>query len=103
MAAKDVKAFFAKVAEDKELQARLKALGNKAAKAAEESAAEIAKIAAAAGFEFTPKDLAQARKERVRKLTKADLQAVAGGGGHCEGSPNYDCWGAYWCVGGTYH
>ena len=103
MAAKDVKAFFAKVAEDKALQAKLKALGKKGSRAAEDSAAAIAKIAAAAGFEFSPKDLAQARKERGRKLSKADLQAVAGGAGSCEGVPNYDCWGPYWCVSGTYH
>ena len=94
MSVKDVKAFFAEVATDKELQAKLKVLGKKASKAAEDSGAEIAKIAAAAGFEFSAKDLAQARKERARKLSRADLQAIAGGAGHCEGAPNYDCWGA---------
>jgi predicted ribosomally synthesized peptide with nif11-like leader len=58
MSAINVKGFFEKVASDKSLQAKLKALHVKAE--AEESAA-VAKVAAVAGFKFAAKELAQAR------------------------------------------
>jgi len=79
MSVSNVKAFFEKVAKDKALQVKLKALDKRAKENHDEAIAEIVKIASAAGIEFTPKDLAQARQARARKLTAAELQATAGG------------------------
>jgi predicted ribosomally synthesized peptide with nif11-like leader len=82
MPAKNVDAFFEKVAQDKSLQAKLKALHQKTLKETKESkdnaSTAVAKIAAAAGFKFSAKELAGAREARVKKPSKAELGEVSG-------------------------
>ena len=77
MSVKNVKAFFAKAAEDKNLQKKLKAL----AKREEALHADLVKIASAAGFKFTTAHVDKARFARVAELSKEELDAVAGGVG----------------------
>jgi predicted ribosomally synthesized peptide with nif11-like leader len=79
MSVKDVRAFYEKVAEDKALQTKVKALAEKVRSQEEAAVKEIVGIASAAGFRFTTADLESARKERIEKLSEQDLQAVAGG------------------------
>jgi predicted ribosomally synthesized peptide with nif11-like leader len=64
MSVKNVKAFYEKVAEDKVLQAKLKALSKKADKALDPAIAELVKIAKAEGFAFTSAEFV---KTRTRK------------------------------------
>ena len=77
MASKEVHAFFEKVADNKALQAKLKTSNKKLKREAEEASAKAtAKIAAAAGFKFTVKELMQASKAKAGKGTK--MPEVAG-------------------------
>ena len=74
-----VRAFFEKVAKDKNLQNELKAVAER-----EEAAyADLVKIASAAGFKFTTADVRKARvaASRGEQLTEDELAAVAGGTG----------------------
>ena len=96
MSAKNVKAFFEKVAEDKALQAKLRALDKKAG--IEKAIADLVKIASAAGFEFTAQDLAQARRAQARKLSASELKTVAAGDACWLNSV---CYSAYYCKLGT--
>jgi predicted ribosomally synthesized peptide with nif11-like leader len=81
MAVKNVPAFFEKVAENKALQAKLKALGAAHQKATEnclkKTNAALVKLAAAAGFKFTAKELTQVRGAKPRKSSRAELREVA--------------------------
>jgi predicted ribosomally synthesized peptide with nif11-like leader len=83
MSVKDVKAFFEKVAQDKDLQKKLKALTERE----EAIYSDLVKIAKAEGFEFTAADLAAVRKARPRnaKLSDAELKGVAAGTGGFKG------------------
>jgi len=74
MSVKNVKAFYEKVEEDKGLQAKLKALHANAQSQMAATTAELIKIAADAGFQFTPADLAATRKEAINKLTLDELK-----------------------------
>lgn len=76
MSVKNVEAFFEQVAGDKALQSKLKALDRKV----EESIIELAKIAAAEGFEFTPEDFAKARSKK-RKISAREFRKVKGRSG----------------------
>jgi phage-related tail protein len=82
MPAKNVEKFFEKVAENKALQGKLNALYKQAANAAEkgkqQTAAKVAKIASAAGFKFTGKDLILSRGAKGRMASGAQLREVAG-------------------------
>jgi predicted ribosomally synthesized peptide with nif11-like leader len=75
MSVKSVEAFFAKAAEDKDLKKKLKGLAERE----EALYADLVKIASAAGFKFTTADARKARVAMVRKLSKEELEAVAGG------------------------
>jgi predicted ribosomally synthesized peptide with nif11-like leader len=75
MSVKSVKAFFDKVAKDKELQAKLKLLNDEAKDTLDVAIAELIKIAKAEGFEFTADDYAKARAERS-KLSPAELKSL---------------------------
>ena len=79
MSVDQVKRFFEKVDGDKALQAKLKALSDRRKAQADAAKAEVLRIAAEAGFQFTASDLAKARTERARELSMEDLRAVAGG------------------------
>jgi predicted ribosomally synthesized peptide with nif11-like leader len=87
MSAINVKRFFEKVASDKSLQAKLKALHVRAG--AEETAA-VAKVAAVAGFKFAAKELAQARKSKAKKAKLSDVAGQSQAPGcdysYCNGS-----------------
>jgi len=101
MAAKSVVAFFGKVAESKPLQAKLKALHKKTVKETEkvksQASAEVVKLAAAAGFKFTLKDLAKARGGKPRKPSRAELAEVAGQG-LCDYSVYQWCLEQHTCI-----
>ena len=107
MPAKSVDAFFEKVAQDKSLQAKLKALHQNTLKetnaSKEKASAAVAKIAAAAGFKFTAKDLAGARDAKAKKPAKAELSEVSGQWADCSiGTYNY-CTAQNWsCIGSYY-
>jgi predicted ribosomally synthesized peptide with nif11-like leader len=108
MPAKSVDAFFEKVAQDKSLQAKLKALHQntlKETKASKEKAsAAVAKIAAAAGFKFTAKDLAGARDAKAKKPAKAELSEVSGQWTDCSGGTYNYCNAQNWqCIGYSYY
>ena len=77
MSVEKVKAFFAKAAEDKNLQKKLKAVAERE----EAMYADLVKIASAAGFEFTTADARKAHAAAVRELSADELDAVAGGAG----------------------
>ena len=82
MSVEKVKAFFAKAAEDKDLQKKLKALAER-----EEAVyADLVKIASAAAFKFTTVDARKARVGAARELSKEELDAVAG-----DGAGGYGC------------
>jgi predicted ribosomally synthesized peptide with nif11-like leader len=105
MSRTNVDGFFEKVAGNKSLQAKLKALQKKTVTEARgKGAAALVKIASAAGFKFSAKDLAQVRKATVKKLSKAALVDVAGQsdcyvhtGGYCPHT------GVWTCYGNGYH
>ena len=80
MSVENVKKFFEKVEGDKELKAKLAALGEKRKAQEAAAVAELVKLAAAAGYAFTAADLAQARKQAASELSEEELKAVAGGG-----------------------
>jgi len=67
MSAKNVKAFFEKAAEDRKLQAQLIALDRKIRSHREKEFADLIKVAAKAGYEFTAKDFA-AEKARLSEV-----------------------------------
>jgi predicted ribosomally synthesized peptide with nif11-like leader len=75
MSVEKVQAFFEKAAEDTDLQKKLKALGERE----EALYADLVAIATKAGFQFTTADARKARVAMVRKLSKEELEAVAGG------------------------
>lgn len=85
MSVKNVKAFFEKVEGDKVLQAKLKALGTKVRENRDEEMAEFLVIASAAGFEFTPDDIAKARSQKW-KISADEFQTVAGGAQRTRGT-----------------
>ncbi len=78
MSVKNVKAFFEKVEGDKGLQEKLKALDTKVRKNRNEEITEFLKIASAAGFKFTPGDVAKARSQKL-KISADEFKTVAGG------------------------
>lgn len=77
MSVENVKAFFEKVAEDKDLQEKLKALAERE----EALYADLVQIASAAGFKFTTADARKAHAAAARELSADELDAVAGGVG----------------------
>jgi predicted ribosomally synthesized peptide with nif11-like leader len=108
MPAKSVDAFFEKVAQDKSLQAKLKALHQKTLKESKESkekaSTAVAKIAAAAGFKFTAKDLTGARGAKAKKPSKAELSEVSGQWMDCSGGTYNYCTAQNWqCIGYSYY
>jgi len=79
MSAKSVNEFFAKVEGSKPLQAKLKAMHQKTTKETKgKLAADVVKLASAAGFKFTAKELAQARAAKAKKLPAGALGDVTG-------------------------
>lgn len=105
MSAKNVEQFFEKVAEDKALQTKLKVLHKETVKDVEKAkqaaSAQVVKIAAAAGFKFTVKDLDKVRG--AKKLSKTELAEVRGQEGGCDYSTysycvseNHTCIGRQW-------
>jgi predicted ribosomally synthesized peptide with nif11-like leader len=108
MPAKNVDAFFEKVAQDKSLQAKLKALHQKTLKDTQgikdKASAAVAKIAAAAGFKFTAKDLAGKRRVKAKKPSKAELSEVSGQWMDCSGGTYNYCTAQNWqCIGYSYY
>jgi predicted ribosomally synthesized peptide with nif11-like leader len=105
MSVKGVKDFFAKVEKSKPLHAKLTALHKKTTKESQETAAvEVVKIAAAAGFKFTAKELAQARGKKARKPSKAKLGDVAGQFMNCSGGIYNYCTAQDWqCIGYSWY
>ena len=107
MPAKSVDAFFEKVAQDKSLQAKLKALHKKTLKDTqgikEKASAAVAKIASAAGFKFTAKDLAGARRAKAKKPSKAELGEVSGQWMDCSGGTYNYCTAQNWSCLGSYY
>lgn len=77
MSVKNVKEFFEEVEEDKALQGKLKMVA--ANDNNEEAVADLVRIAAVAGFEFTSIDYTKARKQAAEELSEADLKAVTAG------------------------
>jgi hypothetical protein len=105
MAAKSVDAFFEKVAGSKALQAKLKALHQKALKETkrikDQASAEVVKIAAAVGFRFKLADLTQARKG---KASRAQLAEVVGQAMDCSGGTYSYCTAQNWtCMRGSWY
>jgi predicted ribosomally synthesized peptide with nif11-like leader len=99
MSVSNVKAFFDKIEESKSLQAKLKASYKEAVKKSrKDSTSALVKIASVAGFKFTAKDLAKARKTKAIEAP-ASLMAGADVSGQ-----SYNSCGSYWCdVGWTYY
>lgn len=77
MSVKNVKAFFKEVEEDKALQGKLKVVAEN--RNTEEALADLVKIAAEAGFEFTSIDYTECRKQVAEELSEAELKAVTAG------------------------
>ncbi len=107
MPAKNVDLFFGKVAEDKSLQAKLKALHKQCVKETEASKARasgaVVKLAAAAGFKFQLKDLAQARTAKA-KPSRAELAEVTGQSLNCSGQTYDYCTAQDWtCMIGSWY
>ena len=98
MSASNVKAFFAKIEESKPLQSKLEASYKEAVKKSrKDSTAALIKIASTAGFKFTAKDLAQARKAKAIGSPKALVEDVTG-------QEVWNSCGNYWCsVGWSYY
>jgi len=107
MPTKSVDLFFVKVAEDKALQAKLKALHKQCLKETEASKAKasgaVVKLAAAAGFKFQLKDLALARKAKA-KPSRAELAEVTGRSMNCSGRTYDYCTAQNWtCMIGSWY
>jgi len=102
MSASKVQEFFDEVAQSKALQAKLKALHKKTEASMKEAAAALVKIASAAGFKFSAKDLTQARGAKGAKPSAAELAEVAAQS-DCGYGVNYWCNAAWQCGYGTYH
>ena len=101
MSATNVKDFFAKVEGNKSLQAKLKALHEKATSESKaKAAAEVVELASAEGFKFSASDLTQARKEQVKKAKK---MSDVTGQNDCGYGTNYFCDAAWQCGNYTYH
>lgn len=77
MSVEEVNAFFGKAAGDKDLQKKLRALAERE----EAIYADLAEMAAAAGFKFTAADARRAHAAAARELSAEELSAVAGGVG----------------------
>jgi predicted ribosomally synthesized peptide with nif11-like leader len=75
MSVKNVHAFFAKAAEDKDLRKKLNGLAERE----EALYADLVKTASAAGFEFTTADARKAHAAALRELRADELDAVTGG------------------------
>ncbi len=108
MSAKSVDGFFAKVAEDKSLQTKLAALHKKTVKQSQEvkdkASAQVVKIAAAAGFKISLKDLAAARAGKGSKLAQAELREVTGQQMQCDNSIYSYCTMQNWtCMRGSWY
>ena len=108
MPTKNVDAFFEKVATDKALQAKLKTLHQKALKDTEASkaaaSADVVKIAAAAGFKFTARDLTGARGAVAKKPAKSEMCEVGGQWIQCNNATYDYCTNQQWqCVGYSYY
>ncbi len=98
MSVKSVKDFFEKVEASKALQAKLKAMHKKAVvESKTKFGAQVVKIASAAGFKFTAKDLTQARAGKGKKLPASALAEVAGQ--EMCSSVNYYCTSSWYCMG----
>ena len=79
MAAKDVKAFFEKVEQDKSLKAKLNALHKNSVKESKKKAvAGAVKIASAAGFKFTAADWNKVVKAKTGKVPSGEMADVTG-------------------------
>jgi predicted ribosomally synthesized peptide with nif11-like leader len=90
MSVDNVKAFFDKAEGDKGLQAKLKTLEKKSQANKKQLTEELIRIAAEAGFAFTPADLVKIRQAPGRELLDDELKHVTGGAGagyyHCTGT-----------------
>ena len=87
MSLENAKAFLAKAKEDKELQAKMKALPKGDFNVALEKGLEIAK---AAGFDFTADEWKQAYKDTSGgELSEKDLKKVSGGDTWWPSVPSY--------------
>jgi len=75
MSVKNVKAFFEKIEWDTALKEKWKVLDKKARDNEKEAIAELVKFASAAGFEFTPQDLAKV-KAQEQKFSEDDLKTM---------------------------
>jgi hypothetical protein len=108
MATKNVDAFFEQVATDRALQAKLKSLHQKTLKGAQAikaaASADVVKIAAAAGFKFTARDLTGARGAVAKRPAKAELSEVGGQWMQCNNATYDYCTNQQWqCVGYSYY
>ena len=97
MSVKSVDAFFERVAEDKSLRSKMNGLHVRIVRDSRQtSAAEIVRIASAAGFEFTAADWHRRRNAKAKKASKAELAGVTGQR-WCEGSLEDDCTSNHEC------
>jgi len=104
MSSKSAEQFFEKVAQNKTLQAKLKALHKKTLIAVKAANAGVVKLAAAAGFKITAKDLVAAPGAKSPKAPKGQLREVAGQGINCSGHIYNYCTNQDWtCVYGSWY
>jgi predicted ribosomally synthesized peptide with nif11-like leader len=81
MSEKNVKAFFEKMEGDKALLEKVGALHTKAKENLDGAIAELVKIAASAGFQFTANDYSKARSNKHEQPASQDISAAAKLGG----------------------
>ena len=79
MSVENMKALFEKVEGDEALQAKVKVLTEKHEGQSEAAVAELVKVAAEAGYDFSADHVAQAQKLAAGELSDDDLEKVAGG------------------------
>ena len=78
----NVSAFFEKVADDKGLQEKLKAIDvgvHEGQKALDGARGKAVQVAADAGYDFTAAELSQRLQSGEKELREGELKAVAGG------------------------
>jgi predicted ribosomally synthesized peptide with nif11-like leader len=101
MSTATVRRFYERVADDKELQARLNALHRTRGAGGEEAVSELVAVAAAAGYDFTAADVARAVDARPRRLSDTELRTRVMAEDCWEGK-NYFCNATYICN-STFH
>jgi predicted ribosomally synthesized peptide with nif11-like leader len=77
MSEKDVLSFFEKVESDRDLRAQLKVLVEESEKVREARTAKVIQLAAQAGFDFTPNDIAAVREKNAARLSEDELRKFA--------------------------